>query len=201
MIQIKDKDGNVLVRKQESSLPDASAEADAGQPEEVVEEIYTSMSKEEIQLVIDECEQLKARGNEAFGAGEYGQAILHYSLCLDKAQELPDSDTATSSGNAGSPSLFPRDVIYANRAAAFLKLGQHEKAEADAVRALAINPHNIKATFRHGLALHASGRYAEALPVLAAAHKLEPQNQQIKQALQFCEVRREQEHRKRMSGM
>jgi tetratricopeptide (TPR) repeat protein len=155
------------------------------------------MGKEEIQLVIDECEQLKVRGNEAFGAGEYGQAILHYSLCLDKAQGLPDSDTT----NSNSPSLFPPDVLFANRAAAFLKLGQHEKAEADAVRALAINPHNIKATFRHDLALHASGRYTEALPVLASAHKLEPQNQQIKQALQFCEVRREQEHRKRMSGM
>lgn len=189
MIQIKDKDGNILVKK-EDALPVDTA---ATEVTKVVEEIYTSCSAEQIKEIVHECEVLKARGNEAFGAGEYGQAILHYSLSLDKAQELPDADSDSKK------SLFPRDLIYSNRAAAFLKLGQHEKAEADAVKALEINPDNLKANFRSGLALHASGKYAEALPVLAAAYKLEPHNKQIKQALQFCEVRLEQEHRKRMS--
>jgi FK506-binding protein 8 len=64
---------------------------------------------------------------------------------------------------------------------------------------LQINPSNVKANFRKGLALHASGQYKEALPVLAAAAKIEPSNKQIQQALKFCEVRLEQEHRKRMS--
>jgi tetratricopeptide (TPR) repeat protein len=191
MVQIKDKDGNVLVQKTEV------VEVPEEEEEEVVEEVYTSMSKAEIESIVQECEQLKARGNEAFGAGEYGQAILHYSLSLDKAEELPDAPTDGDVHRGQS--LFPRDVVYSNRAAAFLKLGQHEKAEADSEKALAINPDNVKALFRKGLALHASSRYTEALPCLAAAYKKEPKNAQIQQALKFCEVRLEQEHRLRMS--
>jgi hypothetical protein len=186
MIQIKDKDGNVLVKKSESDacLDHEKADDDG----DVVEEVFTSHTPGAIKEILDECEILKTRGNEAFGAGEYGQAILHYSLCLDKASELPNAR------------LFPQDVVYSNRAAAFLKLGQHDKAELDSQNALDINPDNIKALFRKGLALHASGRYLEALPVLARAHKVEPKNKQVKQALQFCEVRMEQERRKRLEG-
>ena len=61
-----------------------------------------------------------------------------------------------------------------------------------------INPSNVKATFRRGLSLHAMGNYQEAITVLAVASKLEPKNKQIKQALQFAEVRMTQEMRKRM---
>lgn len=178
MIQIKDKHGNPLA-KRESTISVEPMDDD-------VEEVLSA----EIKDVLEECEQNKARGNEAFGTGEYGQAILLYSLALDKAAELPDQDNK----------LFARDIVYSNRSACFLKLGQHEKAEEDARRALELNPNNLKAVFRRGLALHAMGRYFDALPVLAEAHKLEPNNKQIKQALQFCEVRVEQEHRKRMQG-
>lgn len=171
MIKIKDKDGNELVTKRPV-------------PEEVVEEVLT----DSIKFALEECVQFKARGNEAFAAGEYGQAILQYSLALDKSTQLGDAK------------LFPLDVIYANRSACFLKLGQHEKAETDARASLKINSENTKAKFRLGLSLHAMGRYEEALPILADAHKIEPKNQQIKQALQFCEVRMEQEMRKRMQG-
>jgi tetratricopeptide (TPR) repeat protein len=162
--------------------------------EEDIEEVYASMSKTEIDEIVLECERNKTRGNEAFGAGEYVQAILLYTLALDKAHELPDSD-----GDVKKP-LFPRDVTLSNRAACFLKLGQHEKAQQDAEKALEWNPDNVKAIFRRGLALHAMGQFADALPVLAKAHKLEPKNKQIKQALQFAEVRLEQEMRKRMAG-
>ena len=218
MVQIKDKDGNVLVHKTATAEPETQGQPESnfnepreGDPtknnngDDIMEEVFTSMSREEIQSIVAECEQLKGRGNEAFGAGEYGQAILHYSLCLDKAAELPDyqnddDDDEVASDQVVSPvSLFPRDMIYSNRSAAFLKLGQHDKAEQDASRALRINPDNIKANFRKGLALHASGQYAEALPILAKAYKIEPNNKQIQQAIKFCEVRLEQEYRKRMS--
>ncbi len=151
------------------------------------------MTKEEINAVVEECEHNKRRGNEAFEAGEYAQAILLYSLALDKADELPDKD-------GGVKSLFPRHILLCNRSACFLKLGQHEKALDDAARAQAMEPTYVKAWFRRGLALHALGRYAEALPILGEAHKLEQKNQQIKQALQFAEVRHQQEIRKRMEG-
>lgn len=163
--------------------------------EEDVQEIYASMTTDQIKEIVDECEQNKTRGNEAFQAGEYGQAILLYSLALDKAAELPDA------AEKGKKQLFRRDLTLSNRAACFLKLGQHEKALADTEQAQKIEPTNIKAIFRRGLALHAMGRYEEALPILAEAHKMEPQNKQIKQALQFAEVRMTQEMRKRAGEM
>jgi tetratricopeptide (TPR) repeat protein len=159
--------------------------------EEEILEIYASMTADEIKVIVDECEQNKTRGNEAFQAGEYVQAILLYSLSLDKSDELPDKK------EGGNKQLFRRDLVLSNRSACFLKLGQHEKALEDAKKALEIEPSNIKAIFRRGLALHAMGHYEEAIPILAEAHKSEPNNKQIKQALQFAEVRMDQEMRKR----
>jgi hypothetical protein len=185
MIKIQDKDGNEIKKV---DVPTPLVET----LDDDIEEIYASMPKAEIDAIVHECDQNKQRGNEAFGSGEYAQAILLYSLALDKADELPDKDS--------DKQLFPRDIIFSNRSACFLKLGQHEKALDDAVRALEINPKNIKAVFRRGLSLHASGRYEEAMPILAEAHKIEPKNKQIKQALQFCEVRFEKERRKRMGA-
>ncbi len=163
--------------------------------EEEIEEVYASMSKEDIDAVVKECEQNKARGNEAFGSGEYAQAILLYSLALDKAAELPDD----MKDKTKKP-LFARDVTLSNRAAAFLKLGQHEKAAADAKLAHEYNDENVKAYFRHGLALHAMKEYKDAISILAKAHKLEPKNKSIKEALQFAEMRLNQDLRKRMQG-
>ena len=201
MVQIKDKDGNVLVQKTTTTTTEDTATAStAVQGKDVdVEEVLT----DSVQDIIKECEQNKARGNEAFAAGEYGQAILLYTLALDKSDELGSCCSSSSKQQQQQQqhqSLFPRDIVYSNRAACFLKLGQHEKAQQDADQALQLNPDNIKANFRKGLALHAMKQYEEALPVLAAAHKMEPKNKQVKQALQFCEMRLQQEHRKRMMG-
>jgi hypothetical protein len=183
MIKVIDKDGKNIVKKHTVTK---AAE------DEVIEELYTSMEKSEIDAIIAECEQNKTRGNEAFSSGEYGQALLLYTLALDKAYELPDKDSK------GERQLFPRHIVLANRSAAFLKLGEHEKALKDGTKSQELNPSYVKGIFRRGLALHALGRYQEAIEALASAHKLEPNNKQIKQALQFSEVRFTQELRRRM---
>jgi hypothetical protein len=219
MIKFKEvnKEGTKKVTKKEGSSDDNSVvveEEEKAVEEEVIEEVYASMSKDEIDAIVKECELNKTRGNEAFGNGEYGQAILLYTLALDKADELPDVDTTddvspaaatttaktTATAGTATKQLFGRDVTLSNRAACFLKMGQHEKAAADAKSACDINPGNVKALFRHGLALHAMKQYASAIPILAQAHKLEPKNKQIKEALQFAEVRMNQDLRKRMEG-
>lgn len=183
MIKIIGKDGKEIAKKEV---------VETKPKEEVTEEVYTSMSKTDIDGIVAECEQNKTRGNEAFAAGEYGQAVLLYTLALDKADELPDQE------KEGAKQLFPRHIVLSNRSASFLKLGDHEKALADGTKAHEVEPAYIKGVFRKGLALHAMGRYQEAIQSLAAAHKIEPKNKQIKQALQFSEVRMTQEMRKRM---
>ncbi|GMI22362.1 hypothetical protein TeGR_g7452 [Tetraparma gracilis] len=134
-----------------------------------------------------EAEQHKLEGNDAFGGGEYAQAVLFYSMALDKV-------------SASDPPPPLRHVCLSNRAACFLKLGHPEKALKDAGECAGLEPGYAKGWFRKGLALHAMGRYEEALPALAAAQKIEPGNKQVKQALQFAEAKLGQEMRKRMQG-
>ena len=50
------------------------------------------------------------------------------------------------------------------------------------------------------MALHAMGKWEEALPVLGATLKLEPKNEQVKTAIRFAEVKLQQDLRKRMEG-
>ena len=155
--------------------------------EEKIEEVFSDMVTIEIESVKKECELQKKKGNEAFSLGEYAQAAVCYSLALDKATTLKTS------------TIDFVHILYSNRAACFLKLGHHEKALDDANNALQLEPKFVKALFRKGLAYHAMKQYKEALPVLAEAHKIEPKNKQIKQALQFAEVGLAKEMRSRMN--
>ena len=196
MIQIKDKNGDAIEKDAEKKATEKE--------EEVIEEVYASATKEEIEAIVSSIEDQKAKGNEAFTSGEYAQAILLYTLALDEAAQLPDASDVTDKLNSSVVSdpiveqLFPRHVILSNRSACFLKLGHHEKALKDGSDAEILNPPYVKGVFRKGLALHAMGRYREAIDALAKAQKVEPKNKQIKQALQFAEVRMHQEMRKRM---
>jgi len=198
MVQIKEgPNGKVKVL--------SSKESPDGKDDDVVEEVYASATKEEIDGIISSVEEQKAKGNEAFTSGEYAQAVLYYTMAIDRAAELPDATSVTEKlsggGSLSSPKLeqlFPRHIVLSNRSACFLKLGHHEKALKDGTDAELLDPTYVKGIFRKGLALHAMGRYQEAIKSLSSAQKLEPKNKQIKQALQFAEVRMTQEMRKRM---
>lgn len=117
----------------------------------------------------------KCAGNQAFGNREYAQAAVHYTMALESGGAAPAGRGAA--------------VLYANRSACFLKLGDHAKALADADASVAADGAYCKAHFRKGLALHALKRYRDALPALAQAQKLEPKNKQIAEALKFAEMR------------
>ena len=189
-IKILDKEGKeVPVVKKSPSTEEGKSE-------------NKSQVGEDIDAIIADCEAQKAKGNEAFVAGEYAQAILLYTLALDRASELPDAQpkTSSSSSESNTKPLFPRHIVLSNRSACFLKLGHHDKALEDGNEAERLDPTYVKGTFRKGLALHAMGRYRDAIESLASALKLEPKNKQIKQALQFAEVRMTQEMRKMREG-
>ena len=181
------------------------ASSEKSSDDEVVEEVYASATKEEIDGIVSSIEDQKAKGNEALTSGEYAQAVLYYTMTLDRAADLPDATSVTerlagkgSSASSKLEQLFSRHIVLSNRSACFLKLGHHKKALKDGSDAELLDPTYVKGIFRKGLALHAMGRYGEAIKSLASAQKLEPKNKQIKQALQFAEVRMTQEMRKRM---
>ena len=143
---------------------------------------------------INEAVQHKADGNGSFEQGEYGQAVLFYTMAIDKVK---GSSSPTTPTPAKGPSLLA--ACLANRSACFLKLGHHAEALADGSECAAVEPGYIKGHFRKGLALHAMGRFKEALESLERARGIEPGNKQVKDAMKFAEVKLEMEMRKRMS--
>ena len=128
-IKIIDKEGNEIPAQSSKSKDENKKDDD-----DVAEEVFTSMSSSDIDSIVKDCEAQKAKGNEAFVAGEYAQAVLLYTLVLDRAAELPDV-TSTSTTGEGVKQLFPRHIVLSNQAASFLKLGHHEKALKDGIEA------------------------------------------------------------------
>lgn len=133
------------------------------------------------QTLVRDAELKKIGGNEAFAEKHYAQAAVFYTESIDmlgtakKKKQLTEEEDFTYS-------------LLSNRAFCWQKLGHHEKAAEDARLCIKMKPDFCKAHFRLGLSLHAQKKYFEAVPVLGEALKLEPKNEQIKQALGFAEM-------------
>lgn len=105
----------------------------------------------------------KQKGNECFRANENDEAVLYYthSLAFDDA-------------NA---------VVYANRAAVYLRLKSFAAAEQDCSRAVFLDPTYAKGWSRRGMTRFRRGKYAEAATDFAAALKLEPGSREVEKLL------------------
>lgn len=150
----------------------------------IVSFAQAQITQRQQQEMKDRAERDKRAGNQCFQNAEYAQAAVHYTTAIDNAISVAES---------GDP-LPLLHVCYSNRSACFLKLGQPERAMDDASRCIELNPEFVKGHFRKGLALHAMGRYQEALPCLGEAAKLEnPKNKtslrQINEAINFAEAK------------
>lgn len=108
-------------------------------------------SKGEIEVL---AEQEKVKGNECFKAGEYNDAIVFYTRSLQ---------------------LLKRAHVFTNRANAFLKIGQYERAEMDSSAALELNDtlYIFKAYVRRAEARRKRGKLWDALQDIDAALKLD----------------------------
>merc|ERR1711871_439603 len=78
--------------------------------------------------------------------------------------------------------------IWANRAACWMKLGDHTKSLADATKCTEVDPSYAKGWFRKGMSFHAMKNYREAIPALLEAEKLEPTNKQIVEAIKMSQL-------------
>eukprot|EP00908_Phaeocystis_cordata_P017074 Transcript_28409.p1 GENE.Transcript_28409~~Transcript_28409.p1 ORF type:complete len:397 (-),score=129.28 Transcript_28409:161-1351(-) len=117
----------------------------------------------------------KGQGNEAFKAGNYQQAAVHYTeaLTLDDAQH----------------------ALYSNRAACFLKLGRYAQARDDAQACVKLAPAFAKGHFRLALALQAEEQYGPACAAFAKVLELEPNNKDAKSGLGVAQMQAERQRR------
>jgi hypothetical protein len=117
MVQIKDKDGNLVVAKGTTTAT-TSPTTTTTTTSTTASTTTTLMQTDD--EIIAECELFKTQGNASFAAGEYAQALLYYSLAIDKAAVLE-----CKGNDASKPTTlkYPVDIVYCNRAAACLKLG------------------------------------------------------------------------------
>eukprot|EP00899_Mesostigma_viride_P006771 jgi/Mesvir1/16095/Mv08389-RA.1 len=114
----------------------------------------------------------KKLGNEAFQAGNPQQAAVHYTEAL---LLVPDNY-----------------LLYSNRSACWLRLGQVDKALEDADKAISLGEgkSHAKSHYRRGMALMELSRYEEAMPAFATAIDLQPKDcRQAKASLQIAQVK------------
>lgn len=117
----------------------------------------------------DECaaSSLKERGNAAFRAGDWPEALRCYTSALNAHREN-DRD---------------KSVLYKNRAAVYNKLGQHEDAVRDCCASLDIVADDPKALYRRCAAYELLGRHEEAYADAKRCLASDPANREIQPVL------------------
>nr|XP_051705204.1 tetratricopeptide repeat protein 12 isoform X2 [Oryctolagus cuniculus]XP_051705206.1 tetratricopeptide repeat protein 12 isoform X2 [Oryctolagus cuniculus] len=113
---------------------------------------------------------LKEKGNEAFGRGDYNTAVLHYSEGLEKLKDMK--------------------VLYTNRAQAYIKLGDYQKALEDCDWALKCDENCTKAYFHMGKAHLALRNYGASRDSYRKILEINPKLQtQVKEYLNQVDLR------------
>lgn len=124
--------------------------------------------------------KLKTNGNDLFKNGKLNDAINIYTECILK-----------------DPTNFGfNSVIYANRAAVWLKKKEYENAYNDCCLSIDMDPSYMKAYCRRYQALLGLERYDEALADATKAYEMEPNNAQLKQQLREAKIELKKSKRK-----
>jgi L1 cell adhesion molecule like protein len=110
-----------------------------------------------------EAEKLKESGNAMLAASNFKGASEEYSKAIQLAPE--------------------NYVLYSNRSAAKLKLGDSKGAVEDAEKCVSLAPTWTKGHSRLGAALHAAGDFDAAITAYAKGLSLEPSNTTLSQGL------------------
>ena len=101
-------------------------------------------------------EEFKRQGNEHMKSKEFEKAITAYANAIERNDE--------------------KSEYYCNRAAAFSKTGQHERAVEDCIIALGLKEDYARAHGRLGFAYYQLGKHLEAKRAYKRAIELEPDN-------------------------
>lgn len=132
---------------------------------EVYKSAFTNVSPERKQ----EAENLKNEGNRLMKEEKYAEALNTYSKSI--------------SLDATNP------VFYCNRAAAYSRLGDYQRAADDCRMSLRYDPNYSKAYGRLGLAYSKVNNHEQALEAYQNALRIEPDNQDYKNNMSVTQQR------------
>jgi stress-induced-phosphoprotein 1 len=114
-------------------------------------------------LISDPSYRLQAKGNAAFSAGKFEEAIQHFSDAI-----------AVDPNN---------HVLYSNRSACSSSLMRYQEALDDAEKVVSIKPDWAKGYSRKGAALHGLRRFDDAVAAFEKGLEYDASNEQLKQGL------------------
>eukprot|EP00657_Telonema_sp_P-1_P007602 TRINITY_DN2762_c0_g1_i1.p1 TRINITY_DN2762_c0_g1~~TRINITY_DN2762_c0_g1_i1.p1 ORF type:complete len:310 (-),score=150.87 TRINITY_DN2762_c0_g1_i1:166-1095(-) len=110
------------------------------------------------------CIRDRAKGNACFSAGNFEEAVKHYTDAI--AIDAKDH------------------VFYSNRSACLASLNRFEEALADSEQCIELKPDFAKAYSRKGAALHGLGKLQEATMAYMEGLKIDPNNAALQQGVQ-----------------
>jgi len=113
-------------------------------------------------------EQWKNKGNAAYSAKNYSEAVSCYTKSIEQDQTNP--------------------ALRTNRAAAYAGMGDWEKSLQDADKSIQMKDDWVKGHFRKGQALYELKRYEESYKSYKRAVDLDPKNEDISSKMKEAEV-------------
>lgn len=117
----------------------------------------------------------KDKGNEAFKSGDFKEAVKYYNRSI---------------------SLLPTAASYNNRALAYLKTSEWQKAVSDTDKVLAMEPDNVKALLRRGTAYKGLKQLEKAGTDIGRVLELEPNNKKAQELLEEIDKDRKEKKKK-----
>ncbi|CAD6267122.1 unnamed protein product [Miscanthus lutarioriparius] len=139
-------------------------------PDWTVDGIVNTMKNLPREMVLEPIANAKSQGKEAFANGDYGNAVD----CYTRATVIDPRD-ATS---------------FANLSLCLLKLREGERAVLAAQQCQKLRPCWAKAWYHEGAGLSLLQKYGAAVAAFEEALKLDPANDEIKEALRTVRSRR-----------
>jgi len=141
-----------------------------------------------VKNLVARCTELKAVGNEHFKAGRCDEAVVAYQKAVDKLTSAPAKKAlaeffkaSPDSPDTATPLL---SSLHGNMAACHVKASQWESAIRAASEALKLEPDNLKARFRRGVACSHVGQHAEAKADLTAVARADATNREARRLLE-----------------
>ncbi|KAJ8936726.1 hypothetical protein NQ318_007086 [Aromia moschata] len=150
-----------------SQIPSLEQKLDDWVDEEAQKNVEITLTEEEKEIRYKQSLELKKRGNDEFKKEQYLESIVTYTEALQLCPLKYDAD---------------RSILYANRAAAKVKLGRKQIAIEDCSKAIELNDKYVKAYLRRAQLYEETEKFDESLEDFKKILTIDPGNKFALQA-------------------